>query len=163
MGHSLLQELQDRQAIRDTVNGYATGIDLRLWDRYRECFAPEIEVDFESWSGAPAQTVSADGWVAGVKLGLSGFAATQHIITNHEIELDGDTAGCQANVQAQHYLPNDRCEDTFTLGGYYTHRLIRTAEGWRIRNCRLTVTWTRGDRALFDLAGQRLAQGGVSS
>jgi hypothetical protein len=61
-------------------------------------------------------------------------------------------------MQAQHYLPNDQGDNVYTLGGYYTNRLVRTPRGWRIWACRLTVTWATGNRYLFDLARARVEQ-----
>ncbi|MBW2444356.1 MAG: nuclear transport factor 2 family protein [Deltaproteobacteria bacterium] len=152
-----LHELHARQGIRDTLSDYAAGIDLRDWPRYRACFTEEVDIDFETFSGSPGQRIAADDWVAGVKMGLTGFQSTQHLISNHRIAVEGDEASCVANVQAQHYLPNDDVADLYTLGGYYEDRLVRDAESWKIRACRLTVTWTRGDRSLFDRAVKRLA------
>ena len=99
-----------------------------------------------------------DEWIATVRA-VFGFQATQHIITNHSIDIDGDQATCVAYMQAQHFLPNDQGDNTLTMGGYYTHRLVRTADGWKISKCKLTVTWLTGNRGIFDLAAQRAAQG----
>lgn len=152
-----LRTLLDRQAISDTVIRYATGIDLRDWEAYRSCFTDEVEIDFTSFGGGEPGVMQADDWVAGVRAGLSGFAATQHISANHVIEIAGDEATCVSYMQAQHFLPNDRGDATLTLGGYYTNALVRTPDGWRIRRCRLTVTWTTGNRHVFELARERYA------
>ena len=150
-----LQTLLDRQAISDTVIRYATGIDMRDWEAYRSCFTDEVEIDFTSWGGGEPQTMRGDDWAAGVRAGLSGFQATQHISTNHVITLDGDEATCVSYMQAQHYLPNAEGDNALTLGGYYTNTLVRTDDGWRIRRCQLTVTWTTGNKHIFVLARER--------
>ena len=154
-----LRTLLDRQAISDTVLRYATGVDRRDWEAYRSCFTDEVEIDFTSWSGGEPRTMRADDWTAGVRAGLSGFRATQHISANHVITFaeGGDEATCVSSMQAQHYLPNDEGDNTLTLGGYYTNTLVRVGEGWRIRRCRLTVTWTTGNKHLFALARERWA------
>ncbi|MCK6563177.1 MAG: nuclear transport factor 2 family protein [Dehalococcoidia bacterium] len=157
MDDSRLQQLVDRQAISDTVIRYATGIDMRDSVLYRSCFTDEVYFDFTSFSGGQAAVLPADLWVARVAEALWGFTATQHISTNHVITLNGDEAVCVSYMQAQHYLPNDETVSTITLGGYYTNTLVRTAEGWRISRCVLTVTWETGDRRLFELARQRSA------
>ncbi len=152
-----LQTLLDRQAISDTVIRYATGIDMRDWEAYRSCFTDEVDIDFTSWGGGEPQTMRGDDWAAGVRAGLSGFSATQHISTNHVITLAGDDATCVSYMQAQHYLPNAEGDNTLTLGGYYTNTLVRTDDGWRIRRCQLTVTWTTGNKHIFVLARERFA------
>jgi SnoaL-like domain len=63
---------------------------------------------------------------------------------------------CVAYVQARHYLPNDKGDDTQTIFGYYTNHLVRTAQGWRIQSCKLTLTWQTGNWHIFTLANERL-------
>ena len=150
-----VQKILDRQAISDTVIRYATGIDMRDWEAYRSCFTDEVEIDFTSWGGGEPSTMRGDDWTAGVRAGLSGFSATQHISTNHVITIDGDEATCVSYMQAQHYLPNAEGDNTLTLGGYYTNTLVRADDGWRIRRCQLTVTWTTGNKHIFVLARER--------
>lgn len=157
MSDDVLHNIIDRQAISDTVLRYATGIDMRDWEAYRSCFTDEVEIDFSSWSGGEPQVMRADDWTAAVCAGLSGFQATQHISSNHVIDVDGDEATCVSYMQAQHYLPNDEGDNTLTLGGYYTNTLVRIASGWRIRRCQLTVTWTTGNKHIFVLARERFA------
>ena len=41
------------------------------------------------------------------------------------------------------------------MGGYYTNRLVRTAEGWKLCAITLTVTWNRGNRHVLRLAQRR--------
>jgi len=142
MAHGKLDALLDRAAISDLIHLYATGVDQRDWPRYRRCFTDPFEVDLSSWNGAPARSMPADVWVEGVRAGLSGFDSTQHISANHLIELDGDEARCTSYMQASHCLDGDRA----VLGGYYDSDLRRTAEGWKIRRSRLTITWSRATR-----------------
>jgi len=157
MNEAGLGELLDRQAIGDVVIRYATGADMRDWGAYRSCFCDQVEIDFSSWNGAPAGTIAADDWVAGVEAGLSGFDATQHISANHVIAIEGDRATCVSYVQAQHVLRDEGADGFFTLGGYYTNQLVRSDEGWKIRSCRLTATWSQGDRGIFERAVRRRA------
>lgn len=146
-----LQDLIDRATVGDTILNYATGIDRRDWTLYRSIFADEVEFDFETWSGEPPSTVSADVWVASVRETLACFDATAHVITNHVIALAGDEAAIVAHMTATHYFENE----TQVLGGYYTDRLVRRGAGWRIVGCRLTITWEQGDRGLFERARRR--------
>lgn len=159
MDEAAVKLMLDERAISRTVIQYATGVDTRNWALYRACFTDEVEIDFSSWDPALKATMRADDWVAAVRPGLSGFAATQHISTNHVISVDGDQATCVSYMQAQHYLPNDQGDNTLTLGGYYTNNLVRSGDGWKIRKCKLTVSWTTGNRHIFELASKRAAQG----
>jgi SnoaL-like domain len=71
---------------------------------------------------------------------LKQFAATAHVISSVEIELDGDDATSSTYVTAWHWNaggPQDSEAGTvrsadFALIAIYYDRLRRTAEGWRI-------------------------------
>jgi len=150
-----LAHLIDRLAISDVQLRYATGVDTRDWVLYRSCFTDEIDTDFTSIFGGQPRRVKADRWVEAARRTLSGLAATQHMITNHVITIAGDAATCVAYVQARHHLPNGLGDSDQTMFGYYTNRLLRTPEGWKISACKLTVTWNTGNWAIFELARKR--------
>lgn len=124
-----LQFLLDRTAISDVQLRYATGVDTRDWRLFRSCFTDEIETDFSSAAGSPPQRVKADDWVELVRRTINGMKATQHMITNQVITLNGDEATCVAYVQARHHLPNETGGSDQVMYGYYTNRFVRTAGG----------------------------------
>ena len=159
MDDSRIQDLLDRQDVIDSILRYASGIDMRNWSLYRECFTDELEVDFTSWGGGTPLKLGADQWVANVRSTLSGFEGTQHTLTNFVVDVDGDDAHAVVYMSAQHFLPNDKGDSSLLIGGYYTHDLVRTPTDWKIRKARLTVTWTVGNRHIFELARQRVADG----
>jgi 3-phenylpropionate/cinnamic acid dioxygenase small subunit len=147
MDQSALQWLIDRAAISDTILAYATGVDGRDWALYRSIFTDMIDIDFSTWSGLKTR-MSADAWVAIVRATLSCFDATQHNITNHVITVNGDEADITANMIARHSFKGE----LQSLGGFYTHHLLRASPGWKIAACKLVITWEQGDRTLFDRA-----------
>jgi 3-phenylpropionate/cinnamic acid dioxygenase small subunit len=151
-----LQYLLDRAEISDVQLRYATGVDMRDWASYRSCFTDEIDTDFTSAMGGEPRRLKADQWVEYARRTISGLKATQHMITNHVITLEGDEATCVAYVQARHHLPNDTGASDQVMFGYYTNRFVRTPDGWKIRACKLTVTWNTGNWHVFDLARRRL-------
>jgi len=142
-----LRDLLDRAAISDLVHAYAHGIDRRDWALYRSIFADRVDIDFFTWAGI-REVFDADAWTAAVKGTLAPFDATQHTMSNLAITLDGDAATCIAHMTARHVLG----AEAQTLGGYYTNRFARTADGWKIVGCTLMITWEEGDRALFERA-----------
>lgn len=155
--------LQDRADITDLINRYATGIDRRDWALYRSIFADELEMDFSSYSGQPGAKMTGDEWVAGVQLLLPGFDATQHLFSNFVIEADGDDATATVYMQAEHFIANSLGDNSHTLGGYYVHKLKRSAQGWKIHATTLNVTWSRGNRHVYQLAAERVAAGQAGS
>jgi len=156
MDESKLNALLDRGAISDVQLRYASGIDMRDWTLYRSCFTDDLEIDFSSVFGGDPRRMKADQWVETVRRTISGLKATQHMITNHVITLQGDEATCVAYVQARHHLPNDAGGSDQAMFGYYTNRFVRTPDGWKIRACKLTVTWNTGNWGIFKLARRRL-------
>ena len=143
----------DKLTVAETIYRYATGIDSRDFALYRSIFAPDVAIDFTSYSGGEAATMSADQWVANVRPVFTGLDATQHSMTNAIAEIDGDTARCRMYMQAHHVYRPD--EPTFTIGGYYDDTLVRSAQGpagWLITGVTLTVLWRRGDPSIMTAA-----------
>jgi len=139
MDEKKLQTLLDRMEIVDVQTRYATGVDMRDRDLYRSCFADEMEMDMSGMGLGEPVKMSADAWADQALSLVSGFEATQHMITNHVIRIEGDRATCVAYVKAQHYNP----DNVWTVVGYYTNTLERTAEGWKISRLKLTPMWQR--------------------
>lgn len=152
-------------AIVQVSYGYAAGIDHRDWGLYRSIFTDLCEFDFSSWSGRPKAVMPAEDWVAAVRSVNGNFDATQHIMTNHRLDLiDDDTVLGVNELQAQHWFSAESmaafgrpAEMAWCLlGGHYTNRYERGTDGvWRIAACRLTVRWRTGDESIFPLARSR--------
>lgn len=142
----------ERIDVAEVVYAYATGIDTRDWRLYRSIFTDEVEIDFSSWDGSPARRMRADDWVAGVQPLFHGLDATQHAMTNPLVTLEGERATCVMYMQAAHFLANHAGDAEFTIGGYYTDRLVKSATGWKLCGVTLTVLWSRGNKHIMALA-----------
>jgi hypothetical protein len=153
-----LADLTDQAGICRTLYQFAAGIDLRDWHLYRSVFTDEIDVDYSSYRRGSAARMKADAWVARAKALFTGLEASQHCLYNPRIDIDGDSATCVIYVRAEHFLTNDLGDNWFTLGGYYTDRLVRVSGGWKIAAKKLTVTWNRGNRHVLTLGAERAAQ-----
>lgn len=150
-----MDDVIDRTEVIETVHCYASGIDRCDWRLYRSIFADEVVYDFSSWSGAAAEPMASDDWVARVGDTLSLFDSTQHLLSNHRVSIDGEEARCVTYMIALHHLVTDGDRQMHAIGGFYTNRLRRSADGWKIVACTLTVTWEMGDRGLFAVAAAR--------
>ncbi len=160
MSDPKLQLLLDRAAISDVVYAYATGLDRRDWKLFRSIFTDTIEMDFAS-VGLRVGLYDADDWVRDAARLFAGFAATQHTSTNHKHDVRGDDATCTSNMQAEHFVarePDDGLAegaDRWTIGGYYTNELVRSADGWKLAKVTLIVTWQTGNPEVSRIALRR--------
>jgi 3-phenylpropionate/cinnamic acid dioxygenase small subunit len=146
--------LTDRFAIVDLLHRYATGLDTRDWDKLASVFTHDGVADYGALGGVN------EGPAAIVKLcsgALEGLDASQHIISNEVIEVDGDRARARCYFKAQHVFRGAEGGDNFLVGGTYEDEIVRTAEGWRIERRTLTATWTDGNPVVFEAAAARLA------
>jgi len=122
----------DRHAIQDLIATYAACIDDRDFDRYRECFAEDVE-----FVGFGKQTVRGiESWMLFVHDTLERYRATQHMLGVPLIEIDENSATMRTDLQACHF-PKDPESKTFILWATYETKLVRTAAGWRITHHRL--------------------------
>lgn len=147
MAHS-----DDVAAISRLRYEYAFGIDTRDYTLFRSVFVDEVTMDFSSYSGRPAATLSADAWVASAAALFDSLDATQHSMTNPLVDIDsgGDMATQRMAMQAAHFL--DGVE--FTIGGWYLDHVVRTSDGWKIAAVTLNVTWQRGDSSIMQRTEQ---------
>ena len=83
------------------------------------------------------------------------FDATQHLVTNHLVTVDGDAAVCTAGFLATHRLANPLASPLWTLGGTWRLDLRRTGAGWRIRGVVMTAVWADSNKDLLALAAGR--------
>ncbi len=152
-----LKHLVDRAEISDVVHRYATAIDRRDWALLESCFTAEMEADFRSFGVREVFRGPAAEWIGLVRSTIDGCDATQHLSANHVHTIDGDSATCVSYLRAEHFLINDRGDDSYTVGGYYTNELIHGPDGWRIMKYTLDVTWSQGNRHILALATRRAA------
>ena len=135
------QALADRIAAEDLLTRYATAVDRRDWEQYRSIFTADAEIDYTS-AGGIAGTV--DEIVEFLSTSLEMFEMTQHLVSNIDLEVNGDSATVTALFNNPMRLPGG---DTWFTGGWYHHDLVRTPDGWRSRRLREESAWF--DRAPF--------------
>lgn len=152
-----IEDLLARMQIEEVQYNYARGIDRRDWARYRSVFADEVQIDFSTWSGLNTH-MRADDWVERVRGNLSGFDATQHVMTNLQYERDATGIVCSVQMMAIHTLVESDVRHFQVIGGYYTNHYVATERGWKVDRCNLNVSWEQGDRALFSRAKARWSQ-----
>ena len=63
---------------------------------------------------------------------LGPLDASQHIVSNQQVTIDGDTATCRCYLHAR--TPFVDGGDNFIIAGRYDDELVRTPDGWRINS-----------------------------
>ena len=142
----------DHIQIIELINHFGMAIDLRDWKSFQNLFAESVEFDYSS-IGEVAATLHPADIANTARSDLGGFQTTQHVITNHLVQVQDNNASCQAHVRAMHFLPN-KGESMLEMGGHYKAGLVRIENDWKIKGWKFTILWSRGNEQLFELAKQ---------
>ncbi|MFJ4776303.1 nuclear transport factor 2 family protein [Streptomyces sp. NPDC088762] len=133
----------DRLDIIDTCNRMAWHADQRQWEALAGVFADEVTLDYTSLNGGEPVTLTPAQIVEGWRTGLGAYSATQHLLGNHLVSVDGEDAVCTATFQATHLKGNG---SLWTLGGTYRIDLTRSRDAWLITGVVMTAVWSAGER-----------------
>ncbi|MDC0770578.1 nuclear transport factor 2 family protein [Streptomyces sp. HD] len=145
-----LATLRDRLAVDGVITDYAVAVDDADWTAYRSLFTSDGRADYRSAGGIEGDAGSVAAWLAeSMRL----FSMRQHLIVNRRVRfgtLEQDT-GDSARVQADYVNPmrfaDSNGEGTsapdFVCGGRYSFGLLRTYEGWRLREVVVQEKWRR--------------------
>lgn len=135
--------MADREDIIDLINLYGLAMDTRRWDLFDRIFAPEVDADYGPTSHWMDRTSFKRDFGTFHEL----FDATQHVMTNHLVMVEGDVA-CSHTYGAWRLVRHAAGDPPVWDGtGYYDDAWQRSAGGWRIvqRTCRV-VYWTGNPR-----------------
>lgn len=138
----VLQHLSDHRAIVEVTVAYTYALDTKDWDALDEVFVP----DATAFLTEPLE--GRDAIKARVRRALEPMDTSQHMISNHQIVVDGDRATCRCYLQAQHVRQAAHGSPNFVVAGRYDDRLVRTPSGWRIVRRELSIMWTDGNPAV---------------
>ncbi|MFJ8783484.1 MULTISPECIES: nuclear transport factor 2 family protein [unclassified Streptomyces] len=144
-----LATVMDRLTVDALVTDYAVAVDDGDWEAYRELFTSDGRADYRSAGGVEGDARKVAAWLAE---SLRLFSMRQHLIVNRRVRfgtLDQDT-GDTARVQADYINPMRLADgDTastapdFVCGGRYAFALLRTDDGWRLREVVVQEKWRR--------------------
>ncbi|MGI9602734.1 MAG: nuclear transport factor 2 family protein [Acidimicrobiales bacterium] len=131
--------LSDRIEISDFLTRYADAVDRERWDDWKKLFTDDAHIDYSSSPGGIAG--GREEVAAWLEECMKLFSVTQHLISNQDVTIDGDTA----TVRAMFYNPMQfKDGPSFFCGGWYNHDLVRTDDGWRSRRLIEEMAWTEG-------------------
>ncbi|MBM3548795.1 MAG: nuclear transport factor 2 family protein [Alphaproteobacteria bacterium] len=147
------------EEITRVINAFGLHTDTHRWDKLLALFAPEVTVDYVSLFGGAVQKVKAEDLVGGWKKVIPQFTCAQHLITNHLIDVEGDTAFAETQVAALHTMiePELAGKDAWTVGGRYEFKLRRISGSWKIEAVKLIATRQSGNFGIMKIAQERAA------
>lgn len=154
---AMLRSLFDRASIRDIVTHFTTSVDQENWQELRSCLTEEVDLDFTSLHGGVPEHLPIGQIIERWSAVIRSAQNVQHILTNQDVELQGDEAICTAYAQAHHFC-SESGTITWTLGGRYRIALTRKEPGWKIRSVTFIALWVSGDPAVIARSQKRFLQ-----
>jgi 3-phenylpropionate/cinnamic acid dioxygenase small subunit len=136
----VVRRLVDEREIIGLAVRYCTALDARDYDALRSIFVADATARLGG-----IDEIGIDAIIERCRRNLDPCNATQHLVGNHLVTLDRDTATAECEVQAQHVRRGVDGGSAFTLGGRYHDRVARTPAGWRIVHRDLEVVWIAGN------------------
>ena len=136
------QDIADRLEIEDVLTRYAWSIDGGEFDGLDQVFTPDAFVDYTSAGGIKGNYPEIKKWLSTV---LPHFPAYQHFVTNKDIRIEGDTATSRAGFYNPMAQAKEGGLSFFFVGGEYHDKLVRTPDGWRIKERIEKTVWADGD------------------
>jgi hypothetical protein len=136
--HAMVQEIQDREAIRDCLMRYARGVDRFDRELILSAFHPDFIDEHGKFVGTREEFAD---WALDqhTKTHLS----TQHYLMNHRCELAGDTA--HAETYFLFVGMNRKGKPLQMNGGRYVDRLEKRKGNWAIAYRELLRDWANLD------------------
>jgi ketosteroid isomerase-like protein len=132
-------QLADRLAIIDVTIAYTWALDTRDWDALDDVFTPDATASLLE------ELEDREAIKERIRRALTPLDDSQHMVSNHDVRVDGDTATSRCYLHAQHVRHAAEGGPNYIVAGRYEDRFQRTPDGWRIAHRTLTVMWTDGN------------------
>jgi len=162
----VINEIKNKLAITELIDKFSHTADNSDWKQCDNLFADQIDVDFQSVSGHPPQNLTKDEILKLWQSNATLFDATQHLITNHVIVLNENTAEVTSQVQTTQYLTVGYDKDDWINRGlhgqeYQVHigrfnfGLSLNNNQWRFNKIKLVILFRYGNKDLIEIAKRR--------
>ena len=139
-----VQALLDERDIVQVALRYCRALDTKKWALLDDVFVADATADL----GNPVRLVGLDAIRGRIRTALELLDDSQHLVGNHEVVVDGNSATHRCYLQAQHVREAAIGGPNYIVAGRYEDRLVRTTAGWRIAHRTLVVMWTDGNLAV---------------
>jgi hypothetical protein len=132
--------MSDRHQILERLAAVAAALDTRDWAALGAAFTEDAH-------GYGVRGRAAI--VAQVRDHLGGCGPSQHLLGNHRIAIDGDSASSQTYARVYHVGAGERASAYYECLGQYSDTWTRTPDGWRLTGRRFTISIELGDRSVL--------------
>ncbi|GAB2863879.1 nuclear transport factor 2 family protein [Actinocorallia aurea] len=136
--------LLDRLEIADLLARYGLAVDSGRWSLLDTVFTVDAVLDYTATGGAKGSLAEVRGWLSEV---LPAFPGRLHLLGPPAIAFDGEqhagvtVAFTDTLAPSREPLSGKGVRGLIQGGGYYHHRMERTADGWRSRELVVEQTW----------------------
>lgn len=134
----------ETETIRATLARVAAALDRRDWEELREHFTDDTHA-----YGARG----VDALVRQTQAFLGGVGPSQHLLGNHRVTIDGDTARSLTYGRVHHVGMGPMTGSSYECLGEYDDHWVRTGQGWQISRRSFRIDIEIGDRAVLRPAG----------
>ena len=132
--------------IKRVLIAYATTVDTRNWPEFDNVFIESAQAVYGS---DPSFQFTCEGRAEireMCRVNLDGCGPTQHLLTNFQIDIEGDQARSVCSIQAGHFGKGANRNKRYEMWGEYRDDLLESPVGWRITRRQLHVIHEFGDR-----------------
>lgn len=125
------QEISDRLEIQDLLVRYSHAVDTQDWDEFEGVFTDDAVIDYTEMGGPRGGVRDTRNFL---ETTMPTFAGYQHMVSNTTLTFDGDTATARTICHNPMILDRGNgATQVFFCGLWYRDALVRTPDGWRIR------------------------------
>ena len=135
-----LHAMIDRQDIHDCLLRFCRGIDRFDRELYLSAFHADAEV-----AAGPYVGDASGCWDWAQPMHEAGQVLTHHVLLNHHVEIDGDSAHSECYYQfvaRNHAWEEGGAESVMLAGGRYIDRLARRDGAWKIALRTNLIEWS---------------------
>jgi hypothetical protein len=128
-GHPVADErsILDELDVQRVLCEYAWACDNKDWALLRSVFTADAQLDYSSTRGPAGGREEVVGWL---ERSLSQVPVIQHVVSNFQIDVNGNRAAGRAMFLTSARIPG--LEDMLVTGGYYDLAFRRESDGWKI-------------------------------
>ena len=144
---SKIIELINTSEITSVVNRYFRALNEKNFDAQH--FAAIFTADASVTRPDGTSMTGPEEISASHRHSFARFEGSQHLLTGHDIAIDGDTANVRANLVAMHMWQGSKtnannADNFFLAGGIINAQLVQVDGRWKISRIGNTVVWRAG-------------------